>query len=548
MKFRWSYAVALLLAGYFTILALNGPAIGFVRDEGYYFKAADQYAGWWETLFSRDFTKAFTDKEIQKHFSYNTEHPPLVKLSQGITHRLFHKALGWSSPSAGYRIAGYLFACLSLLATFLLGRLLFSSAVGFFAACLLATIPRYFFDAHLACFDVPITAMWTLSLWAFWRSYGKACSPLSRSNLLAGLIFGLAIATKLNALFLPFVFVFTWLWTSSFLKDIRMQAGPSGGTDIRLGTIPWVLIVCAVVGPLIFFVAWPHLWHDPIGRTNFYLSFHLNHEHYPAQYFGNLLVKPPFPISFPFVMTALTVPVPLLALGTLGFLTAAYQGLIRREPRYCLLFAACALPPFVIAGPNTPIFGGVKHWYNAMPLFAVLASSILIPCLKNILAGWSSSVRFALITCITVFTLLPGVLGILASPTTGIGYYNSIAGGYQGGARLGMQRGFWGGLVRPNLEGLRKIKPGSRVFFNRLNYDSYRMYVKEGVLPSRVYYANEAKSASAAFHFEQPEHGEQEGAIWSVLGTQPVCGVYVDNVTLGQLYSKDPEAVCVDEP
>ena len=64
------------------------------------------------------------------------------------------------------------------------------------------------------------------------------------------------------------------------------------------------------------------------------------------------------------------------------------------------------------------------------------------------------------------------------------------------------------------------------------------MYQREGTVPKSMYYANEAKGAKVGVHFEQPEHGEHEGAIWSVMGTRPVAGVYRDNVTLIQLYAK----------
>ena len=122
------------------------------------------------SLFAR-FFDAFTDQEILRHFSYNTEHPPLVKLSQGATYHLFHRTLGWASPGQGFRVAGFAWAALSMFATFLLGRRLVGPAAGLFAAVALASLPRYFYDAHLACFDVAITAMWTLSLWGFYEAW-----------------------------------------------------------------------------------------------------------------------------------------------------------------------------------------------------------------------------------------------------------------------------------------------------------------------------------------------------------------------------------------
>ena len=59
------------------------------------------------------------------------------------------------------------------------------------------------------------------------------------------------------------------------------------------------------------FVFWPQMWFDTAENFGRYVSFHVGHVHYPQEYFGDLLNVPPFPVSYPFVMTLLTVPVPV---------------------------------------------------------------------------------------------------------------------------------------------------------------------------------------------------------------------------------------------
>ena len=536
---KLTFTVAACVVAYFVILWVTAPAVGFVRDEGYYFKAAQEYGGWWGAVFSSGFFDAFSDAEIKSHFSYNTEHPALVKLTMGFTYRLLHEWLPIASPSQAYRATGFLFGALSLLATFLLGRTLVSAPVGLLAAALMAAMPRYFFDAHLACFDVPVTAMWTLSLWAFWRAYVGERSQVRRLALQAGVIFGLTLATKLNGLFLPFLFVGVWLWTGRLTRGFGLARGPSGGLDLRLPSLPWVLLACAIVGPLVFWAHWPYIWHDTVTRVGAYIGFHMHHEHYPASYFGAVLSKPPFPISFPFVMTLFTVPSPVVLLGALGAIVAAVRAVRDRSGEDTLLLLAVLLPPVLIAMPGTPIFGGVKHWYNALPVLSILAARAGLQGAAAV-ARWLPSPRRWIASVVVGGAMLaPGVLGIVASHPHGIGFYNELAGGIRGGAALGMQRAFWGGLGHGVLEDVAALPAGSRVFFNRMNYDGYRMYVREGALPSHVYYANHPRGIAAALHFEQPEHGEKEGEIWSTMGTRPVAGVYADNVTLVQLYTRE---------
>ncbi len=525
---RWDGAATGLSATYFGLLWWTAPAMGYTRDEGYYFKAAEEYAGWWAVLLSTRFFEAFRDAEIMKHLGYNTEHPPLAKWVFGVSHHVLH-GLGIASDGQAFRAGGFAFAALALVATYLLGRRLAGPAVGLFAAAALASLPRWFYDAHLACFDVPITAMWTLSLWAFHRAWTAPPDRLWVRSVALGLVFGLALATKLNALFLPFIFLLAWLLAPPERLWPMWRPGPSGGPDLVLPRIPVPLLAAGVLGPLVFVATWPYLWHRTFERIGGYLQFHMRHEHYPISYFHELYVAPPFPVHFPVVMTAVTVPAALSFLGAVGLILAA-RALARPHRRFDagLVLLATLIPIALIAMPSTPIFGGVKHWYNAMPTLFIAAGVALQSAVKGV--G-----RPQLFPVAAAVVLAAGVFGTAASHPNGIGYYDAVVGGFRGGADLGMQRGFWGGLARPAFVALPET---GRVYFNRTNYDSFKMYQKEGTFGPDVSYANEARFCDAAIGFEQPEHGENEAEIWTYVGPRPVAGTYQDGVTLTQIYRR----------
>lgn len=534
-KQPWLLGALILL--YIGVLASTAPAIGFTRDEGYYFKAAELYAGWWGEIFSRRFWEAFSDPVILRYFSYNHEHPPLVKLTQGITWAIFHRGLGLASPAQGFRITGFLFAGLSLWATYQLGKTLISARVGLLAAAFLAVMPRYFYDAHLANFDVPVTAMWTLSVTAFVWAY-RAPEPLRmRRAWVSAAVFGLGLATKLNVLFLPFLFVAWWIYAPWEPIRFGLRQNALGGRDLRWPRVPALLWLSAILGPILFVAVWPYLWHDTLNRIGGYIAFHLHHEHYPALYFGDLLVKPPFPVHFPFVMSFYTIPAPVLLLGTAGLLAALLRSFWRRQFSAFVLLTACLLPVCLIAMPKTPIFGGVKHWYNALPSFAVLAASAFFWALDQ-LPAMKPKLKTGLTAGLIALSLGPGALGIWASHPNGIGFYNALAGGFRGGAELGMQRGFWGGLAGPLIRGPLSEPQSGGIYLNRTNYDDYRMYVREGSLAIQTRYANTPSQADWALDYAQPEHAEATARIWQSLGHRPVDGVYQDNVTLVELYQR----------
>ena len=60
------------------------------------------------------------------------------------------------------------------------------------------------------------------------------------------------------------------------------------------------------LGPVVYLACWPWLWFDTVARFREYVAFHVHHVYYNMEYLGRNYNKPPFPLSFPYVMDALT--------------------------------------------------------------------------------------------------------------------------------------------------------------------------------------------------------------------------------------------------
>ena len=112
----------------------------------------------------------------------------------------------------------------------------------------------------------------------------------------------------------------------------------------------------------------------------------MHHEYYNIAYFGVNYFWPPFPISFPWVMTLYTVPVTTLLLAFVGLALRSARAVVARlraalagdqsdDPLHAnvLLLGAMLAPLVVISLPWTPIFGGTKHWFTAYPFLALFA-------------------------------------------------------------------------------------------------------------------------------------------------------------------------------
>lgn len=383
-------ALALLLL---TTLALQlaSRSQGFTRDEGYYFHAAEQQVGYLEDSLDglrRGKPLTFADRRvIERGFSYNSEHPPLMKTLFGLSWRVLHRCdcpneggmharpspqrhrtLGLLSQGQAMRLPAHLLCGLLCAAVYLFAARAFSRRAALCAAALTVLAPRHFFHAQLSCFDAPIAAMITLTTLAYHQAQvsGKR-GWLATAAVLAGL----SLSTKHNAFFLPFVLLLHSLYLRRhLLRDTergRLRAA------LRWLFAPWIWAFALLSLP-VYLLSWPWLWHDTARRFGSYVAFHLHHVYYNIEYLGVNYNKPPFPWHYVLVTTALTLPVITQVLALLGLL-----GLRRlKSPTSAgapglLLVLGALWPMLLIARPGTPIFGAEKHWLPAIPFLALLA-------------------------------------------------------------------------------------------------------------------------------------------------------------------------------
>ncbi len=537
-------ACALALAA-LTVLVVGFSAqtLGFTRDEGYYFKAGELYWGWFKELASSmralDPLRPFSQTVIDKHWSYNHEHPVLLKtlfaLSYGAREQL---GLAVSVHDA-LRFPAWLVAGLSTALVFALGRTLLPRRAAVVAALLWLSMPHVFWHMHVACFDVGAAAGHTALVLAYWRWRHTLAGALA-----VGVVFGLAAAVKHNVLPVPALLLAHW-----WLTQGRAPAGDAR-RGLTLPAIPVVFLSLAIVSPLVFFAHWPWLWPAPLTRWGSYIGYHLQHEHYPILYFKDLLTAPPFPMSFPFVMSAVTIPVPTLVAMLLGLslaiaviarsllvrnasarqeqeLTMVPLGDVAHAPSWspALLLAVNALYPFVlIALPSTPIFGGTKHWMNALPFACVLAAWAIEEAMARTLPASSTRAhaadarvhgarvwrRVAPAWLLIAAIALPGVVISARVWPYGLGAYNELIGFTRGAANVGMQRTFWGYELRAALPIVNAHQPPvKRMHFGDTNNDSWRMYQRDDLLRDDIGFSNGVRGADVASVQPQGEFKQQ---------------------------------------
>ncbi|HEY5089191.1 MAG TPA: glycosyltransferase family 39 protein, partial [Polyangia bacterium] len=527
----WLITFALALGTVLWLLAVEGRE-GIGRDEAQYMRAGERYWGWFEELGTNlrqgKPGRSFTASAIDHYWSDNApDHPVIMKTLSGLSWRAFHTctctgpARGlhpipvrgrhrtlplFSRDSTAFRFPAILFAALLVAMVFRFARTWLPPPAAAAAAVLALAQPHYFFHAQIACFDAPIATMAFAVGFAYWKSLRDP-----RWGIAAGALFGVALGVKHNAWLMPFFLIAHHLWMRR--GDLRAR---------RLPRPPLAFVAMLVLGPIIFFLHWPWLWSAPIARTRAYVLRHLDHEHYNFEYLGWNWNQPPTRTAMkllrataPFVETGFTVPVTTLALAAFGAAAlvrrrrdeALFEGGeseapvaanpswlrpgadVDRAPGAFVLVQTLG-PLCVLAIPSTPIFGGVKHFLTAMPYLALLGGVGLTAIsrgLEGALPVARARLRRAAPAVLAFIVCVPAVVETRRSHPDGLGHYNLLAGGFAGGASLGMNRQFWGYSVLPMLPDLDARVPENRsLFWHDVLSDAISMYKREGRLAMEV--------------------------------------------------------------
>jgi hypothetical protein len=261
------------------------------------------------------------------------------------------------------------------------------------------------------------------------------------------------------------------------------------------------------------------------------IAFHTHHVHYAWWYFGQVLRAPPFPVSYPLVLDALVLPLPIAAMLAAAGVSLLVGFARRRLDAQQLLelgLAGAALLPFLLR--TTPIFGGIKHWLAFLALLAPEAASLLV----------RAAPEPRRMVAVALATLLPGLWQIAHLHPYGTSAYGELAGGIPGAATLGMQRQYWSNNVTGVLPWLNSHCPlGARVYFHEVNVESYRAYILAGLLRPDIRYASDPEQSDYAALQWHREFRDREAQTWNAFGTRrPATGLYLDEVPQVLVYAR----------
>jgi 4-amino-4-deoxy-L-arabinose transferase-like glycosyltransferase len=411
-----------LSLGVFTVLLLSVtvPQIGLTWDEPTYMVAAETYPEWYSELIARP-AYALSTEGIAESWSVNHQHPPLSMVWSGFVWLGTRRFL---DDLTAHRLGNILIAGVLVVLLYHVVANTYGRLAGLVAALALLTLPRFFFHAHLAAIDVPVTAMMFAVSYIFWR--GRNATRL-RWTILLGIVWGLAVATKINAWISPPLILFTWILIFQRRRYLF----------VRL-----VLMSLLGLGFLVF--SWPWLYHDLLRNLTAYLGFMTTRRELVDQYYFGALYAPP-PWHFPFVITMLVLPLSILLLATMG----AIFMMRHQENRPCggLLLISIFVNLAVFTTGLGQVFDNERLMMPVFPYVAALAGIGFVRTVQIIEEFLESRriqvQRLQLVTSIMLVTFLPHLLLAYDLYPHLLSYYSEAIGGVYGAHWLGLETTYW---------------------------------------------------------------------------------------------------------
>ena len=380
---------------------------------------------------------------------YLPDHPPLGRLAIGLCHNLARSIV----PPAGDddRIP-YVTACARAASAVAFAALVFLVGVvatcwygrlgGASAAIAVVLMPRLFGHAHLASLETwtNLTYVGTvLSVAAAWTRPSRSAGPTAKTAAWTGVVFGLALLTKIQAVLLPIPLLVwaVWRWRGRAILPVTI----------------WGL-----VGLTVFFVGWPWLWLDPANHLREYFGRTMQRQTLYVWYLGRQFADRSVPWHYPFVLFLVTVPVGLHLAGLYGLCTKDRP--VWKEPREQLLLGSLVFPPIVFSLPGVTVYDGTRLFLVVFPLWAIFigrGGAAIFDRLRNRFRPHRAAVVLGLFLAIQSASLF------VLSPCWLSGY-NLLAGGLRGAVRLGFEPTYWGdSLTRSLLEQTARIVPRGAV-------------------------------------------------------------------------------------
>lgn len=396
--------------------------LGVTWDEPRYFQSVERIQEWTARAAGGGLGEMLSPEAIRAAWDVDrffNPHPPAYKIGMAVTEAVFG---GWMGQLAGYRLSNLLcFGLLIGLLTAWTARLAGATA-GLAAGLSLLLMPRVFGHAHFAATDMPLTLAWFVGAMGLYLHHRDG---RHRWVVLAGLAFGLGMATKFTAFLLP-VPVAAWMLVSA-----------------RSGRAVRGFLLAGALGVLVAVLVNPAAWPDPLHYETRLVEESLSREsvvpistYYAGRAYGYVV-----PWQHVIVMTVISLPLTIATLAVVGLKSVVRGGHRRSLTLLCLV--QIAFWWVLLALPSSPNHDGIRLWLPMFPFVAVLAGLGFDVLVRGLERRMRRPPRLAEVLLLGALYFGPATVGLVSTSPHYLAYYGEVVGGPAGADRRGMEATYW---------------------------------------------------------------------------------------------------------
>lgn len=354
--------------------------------------------------------------------------------------------LGLANTFDGHHAAICIWGLLLLVATYYLVLARCGLWPAMTAAAALACHPRLWAHVHFNPKDVPSAAVFVLVI-------GSFCLGVRREKwwvlLVSAGLWGVALATKANAFFLPLI-LGPWFGYVAYERYWRSRRWPPRAVVLALVGYP-------LAGVLVMLLLWPFLLVDFPAHLHDYVQFLLSRGYGGVPHWN----------SEPILKAVATMPLAMLALLLAGLAAIARETLAKRRlaPFHLLLLLWLVIPVLRVSAPYAIDFDGIRHWLEFLPAAAMIAGlgggMLLADLARFAQERPALAERFPMVSrhrhvAVSLGLLLamaPVLRWSIRNHPHQIVYFNRLVGGLGGAQqrRLGEATDYWGISYRTGL-------------------------------------------------------------------------------------------------
>ncbi len=464
----------ILGAAVFLLVASTARHYGVTWDEPAYFHAADLHIQWtaefWQNLLRGQPTASLRGEVINAawHWDpYHVPHPPFSRILSGLTKAIFSPVM---DKFVAYRLAPALSFTLLATVMYLWMTALFDRTTGIFSALTLVLIPNLFGFAHFAVTDLPLAAMWFVTVYCFWQGLKSW-----KWSVVLGVAWGLALATKFPAFLIPVPLL---LWAHIYHR--RSYANN--------------LFTMIFLSPMVMIALNPYWWHETLPRLVTFLYDHVSRSYRPETnfliyFFHQLYYTHDLPWYYPLFMIAVTTPEIFVVLSLVGVASIRF---LREQRAVLVLFLLNVIfIPVMGLSPGAVLHDGIRQLLSVLPFIGALAGAGFFVVTRYIVERGQKMLPLnrvqhlkpKLSGSLFLLTLFLPATDLVVYHPYELSYYNRFVGGLRGAYQRGLEITYYMEAFTPDFLKLlnEKLPPHATINATVSNV-IFEYYQKEGRL------------------------------------------------------------------